>query len=374
MLVLRVRAWMGAMTWVGHSLTGEVMVSANWGLVCLRSVGIQSRRTRAQGDALQFLERSTEPIASDTRASWNAWLARMPTEPRAALIHRLKGRNDDHVRAALAKLVTFVLLDAVYPAVEIEPETGTGSRTDFSVNVPVRTHFEVRRKTAPEALAWMRAALPTWRRSWKGSSHPTSGSTSMPSRARKIPSMRRVRQEVEEWLDSLDYTSRSSAATRLSKLVVSGLPSRCPALTPGHWNAKYLAAQRQFVPPIFEKSGESWKVVITAHPRPAGMRGAWACFTSRMKLARRLPGQPTSRAHYRGPDRPEQSLHQRMVQAPSGLWAQFSSGVASVVVSRHYADPLSATRSPHRCLHPHLPSEGTLHAMLLVSSADAQTL
>jgi hypothetical protein len=36
----------------------------------------------------------------------------MPVEPRAALIHRLKGRNDDHVRAALAELVTFVLLGA----------------------------------------------------------------------------------------------------------------------------------------------------------------------------------------------------------------------------------------------------------------------
>jgi hypothetical protein len=75
----------------------------------------------------QFIERSTEPIAADTRARWDGWLARMPAEPRAAMVHRLKGRNNDHVRAALAELVTFVLLDAVYPAVEIEPETAPGA-------------------------------------------------------------------------------------------------------------------------------------------------------------------------------------------------------------------------------------------------------
>jgi hypothetical protein len=34
----------------------------------------------------------------------------------------------------------------------VEPETGTGSRTDFAVDVPARTHFEMYRKAPPTAL------------------------------------------------------------------------------------------------------------------------------------------------------------------------------------------------------------------------------
>ena len=100
----------------------------------------------------QFLERSTESVAVDTRTRWDAWLPRMPSEPRDALIHRLKAHHDAAVRDALSELVTFVLLDSVYPSVDIEPATGTGSFTDFAVNVPVRTHFEVRRKTPSQEL------------------------------------------------------------------------------------------------------------------------------------------------------------------------------------------------------------------------------
>jgi hypothetical protein len=109
---------------------------------------------RRQDESIwQFLERSTEPVAADTRSRWDAWLARMPAEPRAALVTRLKDRHNELVRGALAELVTFVLLDCVYPAIEIEPETGTGSRTDFAVDVPVRTHFEVYRKAPPAAVS-----------------------------------------------------------------------------------------------------------------------------------------------------------------------------------------------------------------------------
>ena len=86
----------------------------------------------------QFVERGIESVAGDTRPRWDAWLARMPAEPRAAMIHRLKGRNNDHVPGRARHLCP---VRAVYPAVEIEPETGTGSRTDFAVDV----HFEVRR-------------------------------------------------------------------------------------------------------------------------------------------------------------------------------------------------------------------------------------
>jgi hypothetical protein len=63
----------------------------------------------------QYLERSTDPIAVDTRVRWDSWLARMPAGPRDALIVRLKGRIDNQVRDAVAELVTCVLLDSIYP-------------------------------------------------------------------------------------------------------------------------------------------------------------------------------------------------------------------------------------------------------------------
>lgn len=101
----------------------------------------------------QFLERSSEPVAATARARWDNWLTRMPPEPRKDLIRRLQDRSDEQVRAALAELFTFVLLDSVYPAVEIDPPTGSGSRTDFAVDVPVRTHFEVHRTAPPKGVA-----------------------------------------------------------------------------------------------------------------------------------------------------------------------------------------------------------------------------
>jgi hypothetical protein len=104
--------------------------------------------TRRRNETVwQFLERSNEPAAVAARAQWDGWLSRIPPGPRQALIRRLQDRHHEQVRAALAELVTFVMLDSVYPAVEIEPEPGTGSRTDLAVQVPVRTHFEVHRST-----------------------------------------------------------------------------------------------------------------------------------------------------------------------------------------------------------------------------------
>jgi hypothetical protein len=50
----------------------------------------------------------------------------MPSTAPAALATRLKERHNELVRAARAELVTFVLLDCVYPAVKVEPETGAG--------------------------------------------------------------------------------------------------------------------------------------------------------------------------------------------------------------------------------------------------------
>jgi hypothetical protein len=43
----------------------------------------------------QFLERSTGPVAADTRSRWDAWLSRMPAASRSALVNRLKDRHDE---------------------------------------------------------------------------------------------------------------------------------------------------------------------------------------------------------------------------------------------------------------------------------------
>ena len=100
--------------------------------------------------AWQYLERSSEPDAKATRDRWDAWLARMPAGPaRHEIISDLKARDDHQVSAALSELVTFILLDSAYPAVELKPAGGTTSQTDFAVALPNRTHFEVHRVTAP---------------------------------------------------------------------------------------------------------------------------------------------------------------------------------------------------------------------------------
>jgi hypothetical protein len=108
---------------------------------------------RREESVWQFLERSSQPEVAATRAQWDGWLSRMPSGPREVLIRRLQDRSDEQVHAALAELVTFILLGSVYPAVEVDPETGSGSRTDFAVNVPVRTHIEVHRPAPAKASA-----------------------------------------------------------------------------------------------------------------------------------------------------------------------------------------------------------------------------
>ena len=222
----------------------------------------------------QFVERSTEPVAGDIRARWDAWLARMPAEPRAAMIHRLKGRNNDHVQAALAELVTFVLLNAVYPAVEVEPETGTGSRTDFAVGVPVRTHFEVRRKTPPEVLTGDARRRADMMAELEKIESPDFWLDVDASSGAQIPSMRRVREEAEQWLDCLDYDDQVQRHDQDQQARRERLAAPMPGLDAGpQERARYLAAQHQFAPPTFERSGKDWKVVITAYPRPAGNRG-----------------------------------------------------------------------------------------------------
>jgi len=222
----------------------------------------------------QFLERSTEAIAADTRARCDAWLARMPAGPRNSLVHRLKDRHDAKVRDALAELVTFVLLDSIYPSVDVEPATGTGSYTDFAVNLPVRTHFEVRRKSPSEALsgdARRRADIAAELEKIESPDFwldvdAHSGAT--------VPRMRPVRQKVKAWLDSLDYDKEAGRAEQERQARQSGSADEMPGLDAGpQERAKYLAARPPYQPPTFEDRGQGWYIRIGAYPREAESRG-----------------------------------------------------------------------------------------------------
>jgi hypothetical protein len=262
------RLWRGGSTW-------EVTVNASSGWSAF-DTSAPSPGWRGRKETLwQYMERSTDPIAVDTRTRWDSWLARMPTEPRDALIVRLKGRIDSQVRDAVAELVTFVLLDSVYPAaVEVEPETGTGSRTDFAVNTPARTHFEVRRKTEPAALAGdVRRRADLAEELEKIESPDFWLSVDVFSGA-QVPSMRQVRQNAEEWLASLDYDDQVRRHDQEQQARSERLAQPMPGLDAGSLErATYLAAQRQYQPPVLSRSGQGWRVEITAYPRPAGKRG-----------------------------------------------------------------------------------------------------
>lgn len=220
----------------------------------------------------QFLERSTEPVATDTRARWDAWLARMPTGARAALVSRLKDRHNELVRSALAELITFVVLDRVYPAVEIEPETGTGSRTDFAVDVPTR-HFEVYRKAPHTAVTGDAQRLAYIALELEKIESPDFWLSVDAQSGAQLPAMRPVRTKVERWLASLDYEQvqlrdqEQQARRERAAGDMPGLDARPLE------RARYLAAHQPSEPPVFQDSGEGWSVRISAHPRAADERG-----------------------------------------------------------------------------------------------------
>lgn len=259
----------------GRGSTREVMVSASSGWTAF-DTSAPSPGGRGRKETLwQYLERSTDPIAVDTRVRWDSWLARMPAGPRDALLVRLKGGNDNQVRASVTELVTFVLLDSVYPAaVDVEPATVTGSRPDFAVSTPVRTHFEVNRKTEPEELAGdmrRRAALAE---ELEKIESPDFWLSIDAFSGALVPAMRQVRQDAEVWLASLVYDDLVRREERDRQERSTRLAQPMPGLDAGSLErAKYLAAQRQDPPPVFSKSGDGWQVEITAHPRPAGKRG-----------------------------------------------------------------------------------------------------
>jgi hypothetical protein len=251
------------------------MVSASSGWPAFNTSAPSSGRRGHKETLWQYIERSTDPIAVDTGVRWDSWLARMPSGPRDALIGRLKGRIDNQVRDAVAELVTFVLLDSIYPtAVDVEPPTGTGSRTDFAVSTPVRTHFEVRRKTEPEALASDARRRAVLAEELEKIESPDFWLSIDAFSGAQVPSMRQVRQDAEAWLASLVYDDQVRREAQGQQERSARLAQPMPGLDAGSLErARYLVAQRQYAPPVFSRSGQDWHVEITAHPRPADKRG-----------------------------------------------------------------------------------------------------
>lgn len=222
----------------------------------------------------QFLERSTESVATDTRTRWDAWLGRMPSGPRDSLIHRLKARHDATVRDALSELVTFILLDSVYGSVDIEPATGTGSFTDFAVNLPVRTHFEVRRKTPSQELVGDARRLADIADEMEKIESPDFWLSVEARSGKTVPSMKQVRQKVTSWLNSLDYDKEVALAEQERRARQARAVDEAPGLDASPLErARYLAAHRPYDPPTFEDGGEDWHIRISAHPRSADGRG-----------------------------------------------------------------------------------------------------
>jgi hypothetical protein len=230
-------------------------------------------RTRVES-IWQFLERSTEPVAVETRRRWDIWLSQLPPDARAALITRLEDRHNHLVRAALAELITFVLLDATYPAVEIEPESGTGSRTDFAVDQPVRIHFEVYRKEPPWPQTANAKVLAAISDELEKIESPDFWLDVDSQSGVRPPAMRSVRTKVERWLASLDYDEQVRLHERERQARRLRMAGEMPGLDASPLErARYIAAHQPWEPESFEDSGDDWSIRITAYPRSADARG-----------------------------------------------------------------------------------------------------
>jgi hypothetical protein len=172
------------------------------------------------------------------------------------------------------RLVTYVLLDSVYPAIDIDPETGSGSRTDFAVDVPVRTHFEVHRPAPPREAAMGARRLGHIAAELEKIESPDFWLDADLQSGVQVPSMRQVRQQAEAWLASLDYETEVQRRDEYQQARRERAAEPMPGLdaSPAE-RAAYFAARRPFEPPSFTRSGDGWSVRITAHPRPADQRG-----------------------------------------------------------------------------------------------------
>lgn len=254
----------------------------------------------------EWLERSSEPIATHTRARWERWLRMLPPESRTSILSRLKG-SDEQLEAALAELVTFVLLRCIYPNVEVDPAAGSSSHTDFAVAAGVRTHIEVhrvtmsqqavkdvrRRRDAAEALE--RIDSPDFWLALEIELGP------------RPPSMRQVRQEAQAWLASLNYEIERE---RLEQYQHTQRERRDDAEMPGLDSsplerARYFAAHAPYEPLLFERSGQDWSLRIEAVPRPRDRRGS-----SEITIGVRLAGE----AHMAAPEILQKAVRDKLRQ------------------------------------------------------------
>jgi hypothetical protein len=178
--------------------------------------------------------------------------------------------------AAIGSVCASRLLDSVYQDVEVDPATGTGSRTDFAVDVPVRTHIEVHRTTIPASAAGDAQRQAGLAAEQEKIDSPDFWLSANVQSGPQVPGMRTVRQEAEAWLASLDYDTevqRFSQEQRARSARASGGPTLGQEASPAE-RAAYLAANRPFEPPAFTRAGQDWSVRLVAHPRGSGQRGA----------------------------------------------------------------------------------------------------
>lgn len=241
------------------------------------SAGAQTPGSRRPDESgWRYLERSSEPEAVAIRTKWDDWLGRMPAGPaRDELIRRLQARDDTQVSAALSELVTFVLLDSAYRVVELQPAGGTTSQTDFAVPLPVRTHFEVNRVTAPAGERSDAQRRRTITEELRKITSPDFWLAVNADVGATQPSMRRVRTQAQSWLATLDWTlerQRLDADHQARQARASTNPPLSLTATPAQ-RAAYLARHQPYTPPSKTWSGPGWSVQIDAVPRPVGQRG-----------------------------------------------------------------------------------------------------
>ena len=254
----------------------------------------------------QWLERSSEPVAAETRARWGRWLRMLPGESRTSILSRFKS-SDEQQEAALAELVSFVLLRSVYPDVEVDPATGSGSHTDFAVGGGGRTHIEVRRVTMSENAVKDARRRRDVAEALERIDSPDFWLALEVELGPRLPSMRQARRDAAAWLVSLDYETERDRLEQYQRGHREGQDDdQMPGLDSSpQERARYFAARAPFEPASFNRSGEDWSLRIEAVPRAPDRRG-----TSEITIGVRLAGE----AHVAAPDVLQQAVRDKLRQ------------------------------------------------------------
>lgn len=154
----------------------------------------------------------------------------------------------------------------------MEPETGTGSRTDFAVDQPVRTHFD--RKEPPKPQTTNAKVLADIADELEKIESPDFWLDVDPQSGVKPPAMRNVRTKVERWLASLDYDEQVRLHEQERQARQLRMADEMPGLDASPLERRrYFAAHQRWEPESFEDSGDGWSIRITAYPRSADARG-----------------------------------------------------------------------------------------------------